>query len=479
MKVVARVVFGELEREFDIACGTGDRTFKWLSNAACQRFALATPSGELRRCDEPHGITDKVSYTPSEIFLPDGRVPHPNSQLKDFLNYGDEVVINLNHGQTMNMNSSTPKRTKWNSVAFLKDGESKSDGCDEDDDVLVPLDKERIDRNRGKAEFMRMVLHSQHLNTNEIKRRIDSAWSTVSTAMPHINERGRGNEELKRIFNFYYGVIADIMSQYATMKGNRMSAQSLQAFLHDAGIFSENEAQSIGSRAHQRICTALRIDEETLDLGGFMAALLICAQVKFVDTYNLQHYNHDQEEKDSSSGSAKSLHDLFLLNIVQYATQNDYSAIIKETFCKEEVMVTLRDNHSELLKTFEKYVQQGPVKEPASSIRVDNFALLLLDGDFATNLDLARALSRELFVKVRHGCLNGRTALQSEDGKPLMYPYDRIPEEEFSYPEFVEGITRAGYHRYCSSGGKKRTIIECFVLGIKGAIEALHKETRR
>ena len=142
-------------------------------------------------------------------------------------------------------------------------------------------------------------------------------------------------------------------------------------------------------------------------------------------------------------------------------------------------MVTLRDNHSELLKTFEKYVQQGPVKEPASSIRVDNFALLLLDGDFATNLDLARALSRELFVKVRHGCLNGRTALQSEDGKPLMYPYDRIPEEEFSYPEFVEGITRAGYHRYCSSGGKKRTIIECFVLGIKGAIEALHKETRR
>jgi hypothetical protein len=74
--------------------------------------------------------------------------------------------------------------------------------------------------------------------------------------------------------------------------------------------------------------------------------------------------------------------------------------------------------------------------------------------------------------EVTEGLINGRTYLSSEDGKPLRYPYDHLPEGEFSYPEFIEATARAGYLQHWSGTGDK-SIPQCFMRGIESAVATL------
>jgi len=267
MKVVTRVRLADQEREFDIACGTGERTFKWLANAACQRFALAAPMGALRRCDEAHGITDRVQYTPAQVYLPSGEIPDPQAQLKGFLRYGDAVVVQLSHLQTVDANGSgTPVRSTWNADAFTKTGHRDSDAGESRapgkvHEYFPPVDKgtDTAAQVRAKADFMRLILHSQMLNYKVVEERFDAAWAVVSKAMPHINELAHGGREMRQIFIMYMGTVNDVMERYATMgKDKKMSPEGLVGFVSEAGIFLERDAKPVATKTHKRVCAASR-----------------------------------------------------------------------------------------------------------------------------------------------------------------------------------------------------------------------------
>jgi hypothetical protein len=89
-----------------------------------------------------------------------------------------------------------------------------------------------------------------------------------------------------------------------------------------------------------------------------------------------------------------------------------------------------------------------------------------------TDVAAAKALAAELFIAVRKGFIIGRVILEPENGVPLRYPYDAIPEGEYSFPEFVEATARAGYYRW--SG--QLSISECFLSGISAAVDTLKKD---
>lgn len=64
MKVNVKVVHEDHSREFEIACGTGEnKSFKWLTNVACQRFSLAAPNGALRHRDHVSSNTFSNRYS--------------------------------------------------------------------------------------------------------------------------------------------------------------------------------------------------------------------------------------------------------------------------------------------------------------------------------------------------------------------------------------------------------------------------------
>ena len=141
MKIIARVILNNEEREFDIACGNGDRSFKWLASAGMQRWAQAIPNGNLRRCDLQHGMTDNVQYSTTNVLLPSGEIPHPEAKLREFLRYGDAVTINLTGHQRVDVISGVPKRSAWSSVAFTKNASIDDvdlDVSDEEEDEDAP-----------------------------------------------------------------------------------------------------------------------------------------------------------------------------------------------------------------------------------------------------------------------------------------------------------------------------------------------------
>lgn len=120
MKLRVRVILNNEQREFDIACGGGDRSFKWLASAGMQRWALAAPKGNLRRCDLMHGVSDTVQYSTTNVLLSSGEIPHPDARLREFLRSGDLVTVNLMGNQKLSTLSGLPKRSAWNTVAFTR-----------------------------------------------------------------------------------------------------------------------------------------------------------------------------------------------------------------------------------------------------------------------------------------------------------------------------------------------------------------------
>jgi hypothetical protein len=138
MKLLVRVILNNEEREFDISCGEGDVSFKWLASAGMQRWAQAVPKGNLRRCDLKHGVSDTVQYSTTNVLLTSGEIPHPDARLKEFLRSGDQVIVNLIGNQQLNILSGLPKRSAWNTVAFtrtisLEDSEQEISDVDSDE----------------------------------------------------------------------------------------------------------------------------------------------------------------------------------------------------------------------------------------------------------------------------------------------------------------------------------------------------------
>lgn len=157
MKIIANVILTDEERKFDIACGNGERTFKWLASTAMQRWAQSVPNGNLRRCDLKHGITDRVQYSTTNVLLPSGEIPHPEAKLREFLQYGDQVTINLTGNQRVNAYSGVPKHSDWNTVAFVttasNNGQDDSDESEEDDDIEYDENGHEIEAKYTKMQI--------------------------------------------------------------------------------------------------------------------------------------------------------------------------------------------------------------------------------------------------------------------------------------------------------------------------------------
>lgn len=102
MKIKAKVIMGEQQRDFYIPCGTGDKNFKWLTLVTTQRFANATPNGSLRWRDDFAGITEKAQYCCVSITLSSGDDPDPTEMINYYLRDGDEVIITLADKQAIN-----------------------------------------------------------------------------------------------------------------------------------------------------------------------------------------------------------------------------------------------------------------------------------------------------------------------------------------------------------------------------------------
>lgn len=126
-----------------------------------------------------------------------------------------------------------------------------------------------------------------------------------------------------------------------------------------------------------RVCKASRSEEcsSSIELGGFLAALLICAQIQNNDTF---------KSSASAATSAGSLQELFSKNILPFAVRMEYNSFLKEAFCADDLLYSLRSYHNNMFKVFEMYCNRGDFKDTPTSLLIDDMAAMLVDAGRVT-----------------------------------------------------------------------------------------------
>jgi hypothetical protein len=68
----------------------------------------------------------------------------------------------------------------------------------------------------------------------------------------------------------------------------------------------------------------------------------------------------------------------------------EYKSILKETFCTDELLYSLRTYHDDMFRVFEKYCTRGNVKDFPSSLRIDDMAAMMSDAgeEWCSNVDM-------------------------------------------------------------------------------------------
>lgn len=485
MKLKVRVVFGSNERTFNIPCGTGNKTIKWLGIVASQRFSNAAPNGSLRRRDDFCGITENAQYQVEHVYLPGGKIAHPgimifDSDLKD----GDEVTVRLCSKLSVHNNTGTPTKTKWALLAFstsnienpyLNSTRSELCGHDEESegeaDALIGAEnKAAFALIQAKAKFMRIILQSQMINEKKLAHKVSTIWPKIAEGVPRLKDDDL--EPLKKVLQANWDMLQDLFDSYG--EGSYLSKDKFAVLIDDAELFPAYNTTQQCAKIFARTCCYAGADEHRFDFTCLIISLFLAAQAKYNDT---------MEAGADSLSSFAAMDELFEFNFVPLAERLQLQSVLKYAFCSDECLASLRPLNDELQVVFNRYstrTQDIPV-----SLSLDDLTEILYHAGLVPDgADSSKVKS--LYDQVRRSTIFGNDALPAA-GAPT----------EVSFPEYVEIVARAGFQRFydadpengadaeASEAGNSAdgaslissNIVSCLVAGAKAVVDKNNSAT--
>lgn len=427
MKVFVFVVCDGHEREFEIACGAGDKTFKWLSLAASNMWAAAAPNGALRRRDDYRGVTGNVEQHATNVVLPDGSTPHPAALIADYLRDQDSVEITLVSEMAVN-SLGAPNASNWSTLAFTANedhlGVLYDDNATSRTDVSAVETEEQI-AEKSKSEFMRIIMRSQMLNDKRIAHELRTVWTKACLLLPKLREADN-RPALEAIFKDW-GVLQELFSLYAPT--GEMDLKEFQRMCEDADVFPPRDHPMLSARAFNRIPKVYsdvhgeNISTLSIPDGTFVASLLVLAQTRHNDIY---------EKQSKETSPVGYLKEILTNNFRVLANVLAFKCLPKEALCSTTFLCNLRDVYDDLIAVFEKYAARHN-REVYGSLPFEHFSELLYEARLTETVEISKA--QELFKIVRSGPIIGRD-------KDLNPPH---PENEYLFPEMVEAATLCQY----------------------------------
>jgi hypothetical protein len=564
MKIKIIVKFENHERHFFVACGVGDKTFKWLGNVASQRYAMAVPNGILRRRDDYCAITDGSQFQTLNIILPNGENPSPMDFLSDHLQDEDTITIELCSKLPVDLRNGIPKQTHFATLAYstsqeklgfesgLLSGSGMYGGGPESeydeesayersggfnnthtssnlhDGLSRSMSKSSLSNLTGhkstsenptiaasKANFMKAILKSQTLNDRKISNELEKHWIIISNLLkllkpsdiPHIKETffnhwdllidvfefyssnnpnhhlqqgnnsippssasgngGRGNNPPNSIagLSFSTKYYDQITSSYHLEKHDFTNC------IEDCNIFPAIQLQSqvdlifIKSCSLMTKASTIPLKTNCLNFTGFLLSLILCSQLKYNDTL---------DAKVISSHSYESIDRLIISNLITLGKHLNCRSLIKKEFLSNDVLSKVKDSYDTLQSNFDKTALK--TKDIALTMTIDELTELLYQSQILTN-QKDTDFVKTILLEVRKGSIYGREIdnILSDSMKNLIlvnneknqHHYykgeeksqtsslsntidsnDLYPPNEFTFPEFVEGIARSSYYYY-------------------------------
>lgn len=457
MKVVAHVLVYGQERIFEVPCGLGDKTFKWLALTVSQRFANLCPNGTLRHKDDIRGATDRAQQTPYEIYLADGELPHPSCVIADFLKDGDHVFVGLLENHSVSKISGAPHFSKWSTEAFVNSIDSKveDEGKEEeeeededgDDGEEISSDKERrLIALQGRANFMRLMLHSQMINKKLIKNEVDSVWgSAIAKGMPLLKENI--SAPLKDVVTSNWDTLKELYRHFAP--DGSMTEENFNSFCSNTNIFYSRDLQSMAHRIYRRVCNSMQLN--VFDFSCFLISLILITQSRFHDMY---------EKLTPSLDCVNGFEELFRRCIRPWSQKEVFESYLKEEFCRDEFLGAIRNMSEDLFQIFQKY--SGKARELSTTLTMDYMNEILTESKL--HEDKVHGKAKRLFDHVHHGSIFGRSEASMRENNP---------PNEYMFPEFVEAVALAAYEKYGKSG---TPVIDCYLEGLKNVVDTCNKK---
>ena len=452
MKIIVRAIIDKKLKEFEIPCGEGDKSFKWLSNCVTQRFALCNPNGTLRSKESFRGDTFKSQSTAMSIILPNGESPHPSALICDYLSDGEVVMIELL--KTLYIDEGGyPEQSEWFTLAFSTTslGRESDEMVDGERFDMLSIDDET--NMKGKAMFMRSILNSQLTDISRVKSHIDDNWDTVSKLMPKLSDKL--TKALKATFLERWPIIVEVFQNYAPLNmlmKREMTETDFFHFIEDAEIFSLKDFEILTKRVFRRIK-----GNSTIDLGGFITGLILISQTRHVDIFD--------KNKDGVLSPVEALDLIIEDNLIKLAQKLNVKSFLRIFMFSDEFLSQIRDIHEDLFKLYEKYTTKM-VREIALTLNMDLMASVLYDSALLPSLDPVYV--QELFDIVRSGMINGRSI-------PIDSDLPASPESEYTFAEFIEAVARINFR---SDGVldnmDKNSIVQEMVKSFTPLIQLLH-----
>jgi hypothetical protein len=500
MKIKVIVRFGEFERIFQIPCGSGDKTFKWLGNIASQRYALAAPNGILRSREDYCGVTEKVQYMATRILLSSGETPKPHELLHDSLRDDDVIVVELSNTVPIKKLSGAPNTSEWSSLAYSASqtqlqymldvqeeevaDDSDNNGEFESGDDESVISTEKLTEKTSRINFIKLMLKSQLLNVKELNRQVESVYSKLEGNLKLL--KPLEHEGMKELLQDYWDILKDLFHAFqVTSEGvnqnnntNTMDMDHFVAFLDEANIFP---AVILIQQAHlifQHTISYFPKNGQLLYFDGFLLALILTAQLKFNDTVhtrgveakalhtvnlspNTTRIANQPSILWKSHSSIKDFRRLLRDHCLPLARRFECYSYLRNAFVSDNCLLRIRDHYEILQAEFDK--ESMKTKDFPTTITIESMCDLLHHCELESTISTPATINkiRLLLAEVRQGSIFGREACidngeydvkmsgssanNSSNNNSQQFVF---PEQEFSFPEFVEAIARAGYYHF-------------------------------
>lgn len=488
MKIRIIVKFDDHEKHFFVACGTGEKTFKWLANVASQRYATAIPNGNLRRREDFCGVSEAAQFQTYNMILPTGLSPSPMELLTEHLHDEDTVIIELCSRLPIDQKTGTPKQSQFATLAYTTSQEKL--GLDHEDFISEEgsrTQSELLSRSAGsktpissptartgpivpetpaqqiaKANFIRIIIKSQTLNEIKIEEDLHKHWNIISASLKKMNKTD-DIQHIQTTFFHHWDMLIDIFEFYSSNNPNHHSNQAVNPhslitslsftthyyeqiinsyylekndfinFIEDANIFPAIQLQSQCNLIFQKTCQLLteysqqhHFTQQTITALNFTGFLIALLLCSQLK------YNDTLDAKVTPVHAYDSIDRLVHQNLFILARHLNCRALLKKDFLTNPVLARIKDNYDILQTNFDKIASK--TKDVPLTITMEDMMELLYNSTLLLKKDDIDYI-KILLIEIRKGNVYGRDIdnIESESMKNLLLQQQEKQNNNFYY----------------------------------------------
>jgi len=456
--VTVEIRCGTYKKTYEQSIGYGDKTFKWLGSCAEQFYSRYIPNGSIRARDDFRGLSKRAQHHAFEVVLENGEIPHPMSLLQDYVLDGDVLTVNLSDTlkvkeggipdlepfAALSQTNCVDSPMYVDDSAYIEDDREMMFGEENVGDLMSEVDapnpqsKAKEEREaKAAARFMEVVLDSQLLAESKVSRELEACWVDVLKLMPKLS--AKDSDDMKRIFHHHFSILDALFRKYTQEESFMMSRLKFKEMVDNAKIFSHQEEFE---EVTMRVFRLVSKGETKINFTGFLVALIITAQARLHNTFEALSYVR---------GAGASLEALISKYLFPLASK--YRLRIRDLLYQPQPLKEIRDMYEQLFSLFEKYAAKAgrdltlsmPSQYFAELLRDSKIIVLAEDEDEPDKpKELARSIAEDILERCKSGYIKGRHIIAEEERKPSDMPPP--PEEDYVFPEFIEGIARATFY---------------------------------